>query len=360
MRKIKTAFISFLLLAAGCTPQKQVLEDIQLVGAVGFDYVDGKKIEATVAVPVSTGGSQQATLSSTTFSAKSHTSKNIRQVLQSESPRPFATGRVSTIMFDEELAEHGITKIIDSLQRDPSVGRNIYLAVVKGKTKDLLNQQYPVGDIAPVYLKRLIEQNTELTLPRYNLHHFNYSYYGKGSDPFMAYIDQKEGHIRIAGLALFDHSKYVGHITFSDTFIFKLMYENFRQGTHEFKLGKENHLTVENLNSRVNYDITHSKTNPKINIKIHIKGKVNDAAATPLYEKKKIDMIERTIKKQTEHQAEAMVDRFQKKGIDPLGLGDITRSRYRHFNFNEWKKAYPDVPVDVNVDIRVTQAGIVE
>ncbi len=360
MNKIKLVFLIVLLLAAGCTPQKQVLEDIQLIGVVGYDYVDGKKIEATVAVPITTGGTQQATLSSITFSGKSHTSKNILQMLQAESPRPFASGRVAVIMFNEELASRGITKIIDSLQRDPSVGRNIYVAVAKGKTKDILNKQYPVGEIVPVYLKRMIEQNMELTLPRANFHHFNYSYYGKGSDPFMPLIDMKHGHIRIAGVALFHHSKYVDHISFNQAFIFKLMYQNFRKGSHEFKFGKNNYLTLENLNSTVNYDIDHGNTNPEINMKIHITGKINDAAGTPLYQKKTIDMIEKTIKKQTEHQAKAMVRRFQKDEIDPLGLGDRARSQSRHFNFKDWETKYPDVPVHIKVNIRVTQGGIVE
>lgn len=359
MNKTKLSFLVILLLVAGCTPQKQILEDIQLVGVVGYDYVDDHLIEATVAVPIIQGGSQQPTLSTATFTGKSHTSKNIRQILQAESPRPFASGRVSVIMFDEELAKRGITKIIDSLQRDPSVGRNIYIAVSKGKTKDILNMQYPVGEIVPVYLKRMIEQNMELTLPRANFHHFNYSYYGKGSDPFMPYFDTKNGHVRIAGVALFRHSKYVGHISFSNAFIFKLMYQNFRQGSHEFKLGKD-YLTLENLNSRVDYDIYDGTDHPKISININIKGKVNDAAGTPLYKESSIDRIEKTIKKQAEHDAKVMIKKFQKKNIDPLGLGDRARSQSRRFNFKEWHKIYPDIPVDVKINVNVTQGGIVE
>ncbi|MDM5198443.1 Ger(x)C family spore germination protein [Fictibacillus enclensis] len=360
MPKAKLMTAAILLFLAGCTPQKQVLEDIQLIGVVGYDDASGNKIQATVSVPTTVGGSDQAVLSSTTYSASSHTSKNIRQVLQAESPKPFASGRVSVIIFNEELASRGITKIIDSLQRDPSVGRNIYLAVAKGSTKDMLSKEYPIGEIVPAYLKDMIEQNMELTFPRANFHHFNYSYYGKGSDPFMPLLEEKHGHIRIAGVALFDHSKYVDHISFEESFIFKLMYQNFRQGSHEFKLGKDNYLTLENLSSHVNYDIYNANTNPKINITIHVRGKVNDAAGTPLYQEKTIEMIEKTIKKQTEHNAEKMVDRFQKKGIDPLGLGDRARSSARRFNFKEWNQKYPDIPVHVKANIEVTQGGIVE
>ncbi|KSU84700.1 spore germination protein [Fictibacillus enclensis] len=360
MPKSNLMTAAILLFLAGCTPQKQVLEDIQLIGVVGYDYVDGNKIQATVSVPTTEGGSDQAVLSSTTYSARSHTSKNIRQVLQAESPKPFASGRVSVIIFNEELASRGITKIIDSLQRDPSVGRNIYLAVAKGSTKDMLSKDYPVGEIVPAYLKQMIEQNMKLTFPRANFHHFNYSYYGKGSDSFMPLLDTKHGHIRIVGVALFDHSKYVDHISFEDSFIFKLMYQSFRQGSHEFKLGKDNYLTLENLSSHVNYDIYNANTNPKINITIHVRGKVNDAAGTPLYQGKTIEMIEKTIKKQTEHDAEKMVDRFQKKGIDPLGLGDRARSSARRFNFKEWNQKYPNIPVHVKANIEVTQGGIVE
>ncbi|MDN4523841.1 Ger(x)C family spore germination protein [Fictibacillus fluitans] len=360
MPNTKLAAVAVLLFLTGCTPQKQVLEDIQLVGVVGYDYVDESTIRATVSVPTTEGGSDQAVLSSTTYSAKSHTSKNIRQVLQAESPRPFASGRVSVIIFNEELARRGITKIIDSLQRDPSVGRNIYLAVAKGKTQEMLSKEYPVGEIVPAYLKLMIEQNMELTFPRANFHHFNYSYYGKGSDPFMPLLEEKHGHIRITGVALFDHSKYVDHISFDNSFIFKLMYQSFRQGSHEFKLGKNNYLTLENLSSHVNYDIYSPNTNPKINITVDVTGKVNDAAGTPLYQAKTIEMIEKTIKKQTEHDAEKMVKRFQQKGIDPLGLGDRARSRGRRFNFKDWNQKYPDIPVQVKANIEVTQGGIVE
>ncbi|EIT86348.1 spore germination protein [Fictibacillus macauensis ZFHKF-1] len=359
MRKYKVWFITLLLLTA-CTPQKQVLEDIELVGTVGYDYASKDLVEASAACPIVTGGSQQATLENVVFSAKAHTSKSIRQELQAQSPRPFGSGRIGVILFEDKLAQKGITKIIDSLQRDPSVGRNIFLAVTEGKTKDMLTKKYVVNDIVPVYLKKLIEQNINLTIPRTNFHHFNYSYYGNGSDPFMPLLAVSGKYIKITGLALFDHSKYVDHISFDDSIIFKFMYQDFRQGSHEFKMKNNRYLTLENLNSKVKYEYKDILGSPRLTMHIKITGKVNDAAGLSLYKPQDITKIEKTIKKELDQDAERLVKQFQEKQIDPLGIGDRARSKVRNFTFKEWDQKYPTMPVTVSSEINITQSGIVE
>jgi spore germination protein len=55
-----------------------------------------------------------------------------------------------------------------------------------------------------------------------------------------------------------------------------------------------------------------------------------------------------------------MIKRFQREGIDPLGLGDQAKSQNRRWNEQQWKDNYPHAEVHVNIDTQIKETGIKE
>ncbi|WP_281172184.1 Ger(x)C family spore germination protein [Fictibacillus gelatini] len=302
---------------------------------------------------------EQAMPKNVTFTAESFTSQNVLHVLQSESPRPLAVGRVGVALFSEKLAKRGILQFIDGLQRNADIGRDIPLAVVKGEAKEMLELQTPVNQIPAKYILDLIEQNQKENIPNSDLHSFLYHLYGKGLDPFMPLLELKDGLIKIKGIALFSNGKYVDDINYEEAFIFKLLFENFKKGSFEARIGKNKYINIENISSKVNYHVINGNTNPKVTITVKLMGLINESEGISLNVKKKESVEERT-RKLINGKAKKLLRRFQHERIDPLGIADQARSQTRNFNFAAWEKRYPTIPIDFKLDINLVEAGIVE
>lgn len=156
----------------------------------GYDYVNSEEFEGTAGSSNIPPGEQSMPVNEV-FSATGKTSKRIRQKIQAEGARPIVVGRVGLVIFNQELAEHGIENQIDNLQRNPSIGRKLPLVVSKEKAKDIIDSTYSQSDSVSQYLIDVVEQNLEQTIPNVNLHRFLVHFYSKDADPFLPLIEKR-------------------------------------------------------------------------------------------------------------------------------------------------------------------------
>lgn len=189
----KSLFCSFnivsLMLLAGCTSEEKTIDDIDLVTAVGYDYIDENHIRGTVSIPVF---KPDKTVSTEKFSDVSSLIRENRAKLDTQANKPLFSGKLEVVMYNEELAEHGIFEYLDYLNREPSVGSRVILAVVEGKAKDYLTKKFATSDTG-LYYSSLFEKNiAKGTLPKTNLHLMMYKYFSKRADPFLPLLKMKE------------------------------------------------------------------------------------------------------------------------------------------------------------------------
>ncbi|MBM7647407.1 spore germination protein [Bacillus ectoiniformans] len=351
--------IFFIVLVTNYSIRPHILEDVQLVTAIGYDYVDKDLYQGTAASPAYFAGDNPKP-ETITFTATGHTTKDIKQSLQRESPAPLVIGRLNTILFNKKLAEKGLSSLIDSILREPHLGRDVFLVVADGQTKDILNQDYPVADTTTQYISDLIAENKEENIPKTNLHHFVAQYEGTGADPFLPILKSQGEHIRFTEIALFKDDRLVGTLPFKDSFIFKTILENFQNGTFEFRSSKGTFIAIENLSSKVKIKVRDGSDQPKATIHVTMQGKVTEASGLSLDRKKTIKSLEEDLKKEAERKAENMLKKFQKLNVDPVGLGEYARSQNRGFNEKEWQSKYPSIPITYKMDVQIIQTGIVE
>lgn len=103
---------------------KKIIDQIQLVTAVGYDYVDGDKIKGTVVTPSLQVEGQLLDLIYTT---EASTLYEMRAKLNAQASEELFIGKLEVALFNDELARHGIRDNIDYLLRDPNIGTRIYL-----------------------------------------------------------------------------------------------------------------------------------------------------------------------------------------------------------------------------------------
>lgn len=360
MKKVKR-FIPILLLPvflAGCMDINQrVLDDIQLITAVAYEYIEDDKIKMTVVFP---NFQPDKSVKNETLVASSILSKEIRDLGSLQSEKPLVSGKIEVALYERETAEKGIKEILDSLERDPSIGANVFLGVIEGNPEEVLSKQYGNIDNG-IFLSNLIEQNVQSGLiHKTNLHQFLYKYHAEGIDPMLPVIEQKGGKINLKAIGLFDDDKLVDQIDKGQFFFMKILLERKgQQDTYAFQFNEDKKAAIYNISSTRKYDIPEPMTNSEIKINLNIKSIVREYSDGSL-DKQKIKELEKALKKEIETKSEELLQRFQEKRIDPLGIGEEVRTRTRKWDPKKWEDLYPNLKITVRAKVKILESGVIE
>ncbi|PAK42421.1 Ger(x)C family spore germination protein [Peribacillus simplex] len=349
---------SFLM--AACGVEKQILEDILIAEVVGYDDAEDKKVKGTVIVSVPQPG-EEADLGKEVYEADSHNIKAARQQENAKTPYPIVGGRLTAILYGEGLASKGLNDYVDTYRRDPMVGRDLYLAVVHGKAEDVVKMEPKLIKTPGVQVKELIEQNIRTNLPDVDLHRYLYACHGKGIDPVLPLLETAGDQIRVKGIALFKKDRYIGkYIPYEDGFLYKVLSENFKLGSYEIKWKENDFTDINNVESRVHYHITNANQDPKVRVDVKMKASLLEVQGYDLGKAVDLNKIEVRAEQVIGKKLNEMVTMFQENHIDPLALGDHAKSKTRNFDQKHWEEAYPDIPIEVDLDIEMIQTGIAE
>ncbi|PLR92581.1 Ger(x)C family spore germination protein [Bacillus sp. T33-2] len=356
MKKQMFALMSlFLLLLSGCV-EKEIIDDVNIEMGFGYDKGKGRMIEGTAMIPVFEPDKKIGNFS---FTGKSTIAWDVLSELQRKSSQPLVRGRLEVVVFGEKLAERGIYDIVDSFQRDPSVGARVYLTVSEGRARDILSGTYGNRGNA-VYLSDLIEHNTEnRDLPETNLHLFLFDYYQEGKDPYLPKL-KKAGKdlLEIEGVSVFKKDKVVDMVPEKKMFFFKLMVDRHSEGSVKIDIDKEQ-AEIRSITSSSKMKL--DERNPySVTMNIKINGVVRDYSGQKLTHRT-VKAIEKTLEEKVNKECTQLARQFQEKDIDPVGFGEFIKSKTRGFDIKKWEKQdYKSLKVKINTDVVITETGVVE
>ena len=344
-----------LLVVTGCSSEQNIIDDIDLVTAVGYDYIDENHVRGTVSIPIF---KPDKSITSGTFSNISTLLRENRAKLDSESNKPLLSGRLEIALYNEKLAKHGIYDYLDYLNRDPSVGSQVFLAVVEGNAKDYLTKKYETQDTG-IYISGILEKNMKRgTIPKTNLHQMLYKYYSKGADLFLPLLVLRDDKVKINGMALFKGDKYVGKISFKELFAFKTLVEDYKFGILPLHVQKSS-ADLENIKSKRHYQVDNTGSIPKVNIDIKIEGVIREYKGTKMNHQV-IQRLEKQFEERLNNDYQRIISRTQALKVDSLGIGDILNSRIRNFDFKRYKDYYPEMSIEARVNVNITEYGVAQ
>jgi spore germination protein len=261
----------FLLM--GCVKQ-QILEKVSLFIVSAFDEAPNDQFELTIAVPKFQAG-KPGSVSNILHSKVGHTSKNIGELMDMQLNRPINSGKLSVILFGKELAAKGLANELDVALRDAQTSRRMYLAVVDGKAKEMLQANFSSDEEKGMFLFNLLDTNVRIGLvPMQNLHEFEYSFVGKGMDPFLPLLKLQKDRVVISGLALFKDDKYVMSLNEKQMRLMKLLLGNVKHGVLEVNLDDGSYVAVENVGSNAHYRVRKDTESPKVTINLILNGQI--------------------------------------------------------------------------------------
>ncbi|HET7578345.1 MAG TPA: Ger(x)C family spore germination protein [Bacillales bacterium] len=353
------------LVMAGCV-QTKILEDILLIQSIGYDSAGEHLMKGTFGYS-KYSGSKAGNPQPFYYQAYARTTKHIKEEVNSESAKPLELGQLRLVVFGKKRAKQGVEHIVDTLIRDPEVGTNVYLTVADGKAEDLLTRTYSdtTYPVPSMYITNMFDQNIRTqNLPTTNLHVFAYYLYDKSSDALLPLIGIKEGHPALKGLAFFHGGRYVAKIGTAGLFVFERLYENAPSGIFQLTVshkGEKALTAVRTIKTSRSYTVKNAEKIPDVTIHVKMKAMIVDKTDKLDFSREEtIDLVEQTMIKKFEKQAEEMIRRFQKKGIDPLGIGSEVKSRDRNWDYKEWRKIYPKIKVHVQAKVDIRETGAIE
>lgn len=360
----------------GCEPPR-ILDETGLITVIGFDQLEKKRIRGTAAIPVVNSMAKQKVQ---IISGTETTLRGILNDLDFQLDRKPRLGQMRVALFNEDMAKNGIIRFAGGLDRT-EVGSRPYLAVVRGKSYDLVNASFQEQGNIGLYLYYSIFKNVrgeQLISP--TLHEFLRAYYSEGSDPCLPYLERKGDDIKILGLALFKDDRFVDWIKPHQSFYIKLIRDQFRTGTFQTTLPKhiikargypsvspnlkvqEVPVVLDTIASKSKVKLT-SVNPPAFDVEIKIRSRLSEIGIkTNLESTQVLNQLNHGIEKKMEKEMEQLIKFLQQKEIDPIGFGEQFRAQTRteELKKEEWRKRYKQAKFTFRVHNDIIRTSITD
>jgi spore germination protein len=362
---------------SSCVEQKY-LEKLGLITAVGYDLAEEEKITGTMVLYQFNPAMQDV---EKVLISKSKTSKGIRLSQNLETDHKLVSGQLRITVYGRELAEKGISHLVDTLERDSSIGNMVYLTIADTTAEQILNYQMTERPSnMGTYLYNLVRQNVEselLVSP--TLQEFITDYGSVGKDPILPLLKASDGKVGVDGFALFTRDKFIKEIKKDKIFFIRSLMEDYNAGSVEVELPLEKfepyltspHLRQEKDKVYIMIDSIKSshkikaekKATPSFEVKLKIESrllemseemKLSDPKALRLLEDEIGDYIEKNIKE--------IILMLQDEGTDPIGFGTEYKSIRGHEDLSreKWDKLYKDASFHVKVENKIIRTGVID
>lgn len=358
MKWIHKTLILFCLPLAlvGCV-EKEILDDINLIEGIGFDYAGEEYIKGTVLFPIY---QPDQSPQNKTLTSKAKIKKAILQDIQLQAANPIVTGSMEIVLFGKELAtKNGVLELVDAFQRDPGVGSGLYLAVVDGEAQELLEGNYGIRGNA-THISNLMENNIKHEdLPKTNLQQFLASYYQVGQTPFMPELKQiSKEKVEISGISFLKHGKVVETIHPDQMFFFRLLVDKYSNGMHRVRID-DGEAAVRSIRSVHIFKLT-NRSPMEVEVRLKVQGIINEFTGNQVTPKK-IDELEKAFEKEIQDECLKLIELFQEKKIDPVGFGHFVKTKTRNFDLSKWTDVeYQKLTVKIKPDVIISEAGVIE
>lgn len=374
-RKLKwfILFISICLILTACTETK-LLERISIVTLIGYDKEEDLLSATAVVRQINPEFQSNIEIHSETAA----TSKESKLKVDLETAKKLGTGQLRVVLFGDELAKEGLEEAVHTLSMNPEIATSIYLSVVEGETKTLLENKYEnITDVGQHIFNLLDHNIKQQQMISSTFHEIERDISSPLRDFALPIIKKIEEYIDISGVALFKEGKMVGNLPATDVFYIMLTRKDIKDGTAQLVLPAElvNHskhppdnppddlpIAIDAINSKRKLKITdHNKNEIDLNITLDCR-LVEIHSSLSVGDKKITEKIEEEINKKMESEIKRIIEYSQEVNSDIFGFGEHFYAKVRKSKLNEekWRELYPEMKVNVKVDTEIIRNGVTE
>ena len=374
MKRFLFIILIFLLTLelCGCA-EKKVLEQSGLITTIGYDKASQNKISSTIAILQI---DPDAPSDLEVVSNKSKTIIGNRIYLNLKSSKALQSGQLRVALFSEDLAHKGLRPFVETFARVPDISDLVYLAIVEGSTKSMLQFEYKNIPNIGQYLFKEIEQNIEadrITSP--TIHEVTRDLYSVGDDPILPILKKHDDRVYISGTAILRNDKMVGRLSNTSGTFLNLLRGNVHskeinttiksssfKGLKLKSLPKEIPIVIDTINSKKNIQLVNKKS-PEFSINLKINARLLEVdSMLDLNDPEVILLLEKAIGQKIKEELIRVIQYCKERNSDVFGFGEIYRSSVRNSNLSskKWHEMYKSIELNTHVDFSIIRTGLTE
>lgn len=391
-----------LLVAAGCWDREE-LDELAYVLAIGIDYLPGEKqIEVTTSIARPMGmasGGQSGAAEGESENFRLVTTQALTLAGALEQQNTLLARRVffshnEVIIFGEELASAGLAHILDSLARERDVRLTANLYVTDENVKEVLRTGAKLERGLPLFLRQMELKKGQMSLaPKVDLRVFLRDLLKGGKDPALPLLTTRPeiplspkefelaGEVspadpersesagvvvypKVSGTAVFSEDRLAGYLDEEETKGLLYIQNEILHGREIIAdpFGSRGQVILASLRSSTKIIPLWQDGSPVARIEVKVEGDLNSQTSDS-------DLSSAAALAEMQKQATAAVEghilrtlrKSQDWGADIFGIG-LAFQRYLPDRWKQlekdWKNIYPGLEVKVQVDYKIRRTGL--
>ncbi|QNO14501.1 Ger(x)C family spore germination protein [Alkalicella caledoniensis] len=369
--KIFIVIILLCLMVSGCAVQHQrIIDQLSVILGIGID-IDENNPDIYILTTTNPTFSDEAEVPVFETTTKGYGFEGALRNWEYQRQNRYALGKVSTVIFGEELLKNGIDDVVLELRQfaDMNVlARPVYFP---GKPQDAWAITPPEEARRAVFLMNMLERIYEEGLiPRVSLCNLNTIILDKDIDGIMPQIEltKDKNRFHITGLALLDEKARLATVLNESDMLLYLILNNDAIGAFT-----TTQVTIQGKRGYISFLIkSHDKTDVKVNMKngkpeiiltagIEIEIRSIRVRGIDGLTNEFFDEIEREISKDLTVNTQKIIDEMQRVKSDPLGLGQWVRIQQTgYYNKGTWREDYPNADIKCKIDVEVSRVNVIK
>jgi spore germination protein len=269
------------------------------------------------------------------------------------------------LAFSQEVASGGIATFLKTICRDPIISYYIIMAIFDDSMASA--SESLVGKNSLEFPHHLIEQNMKQEMiPRTNVSNILFEYYGLGRDVSMPYLKlNSKKEIEIAGYGIFKDDRLKFILSQEEMRFFKLLQGEALRGDVPFVINKgssQSPAIFSITSGKMNRHVSFEQNETKVTFNFVWSGMANEYPDWfSLNDEENTQSFAKQLNEQSESHLIALLRKFVKEGVDPLGIGDLVRSRQRDWTEEKFYASdYENMTFDVHIETHLSKSGIGE
>ncbi len=371
----KFFIILILLLTSGCW-NYQELNEYAIVTGMAVDIEDNKyKISFLIA-----NGNKNENEQTKTSIITGHGDSIYDAIkdISLMSPKELYISHLSVVIISEELAQKGISNLIDFLLREPQSHQNFYLLITKDDNPDdVLSILSPLAEYPSQNITSNVSTSEELQakVSDANFNLFISKFFETGFEPIMNSIivvgnsdlgekpdsldkPKQDAYTKLDTISLFKGDKLVAWSNKEESIGINMVLGEITN--LYFTINYKDGYFVTNSNDyKVKYDLTKDK----IIINASAKGDIIEINCNiDIEDDKVIKDLEKKVEMKMKEHIESAIKLAKKYQTDIFGFGNMYYKKYpKEYNkIKSWNEEFTNIEIEVITDFKYTSKGTLE
>lgn len=361
-------FLSLCLVTAGCGDQL-FLERASIVLTLGVDLDEDNQLLVYTTTPVF---SKESKKKYDITAVKAPSLRQARVLLNSATPGHLVAGKTQNILVGKRLLKKKyLFPILDVYFRDAKNDFNAVMVGVDGPVKDIIYANMEEKGRISMFIRDLIDTtNAGGGSVRTTLQQFHYQTFEKGITPFFPEIRASHNEIIVAGTTLLNrHGRYATTLSREESQLLLLLQRNVRNTIPLFFTLPREKLTSKKERTEVSFNVDqvkyHVKTgyeNGRFTFDMQMKLRVSLTERNfAINFEKQNNLLESLLARELKNRTEALVKKFQKHQLDPMGFGLYAQAfQYNHWNMvkEDWPKNLSQATITISPIVTIQSYGV--